>query len=100
MMQRYYESVKNTLFDTDGLKKTIDDIYHYPLRETAREIINRRIKLGCTDEEMANLTIQLREEGRLCMIEQKEQDDLRTPRLSVRWGLKNRINGHDFEKTF
>ena len=88
ILQRYYESVKNTLFEVDALKKTIDDIYHYPLRETAREIINRRIRLGCTDEEMAVLTMQLREEGRLCVIEQKEQDNVRTPHIICSMGIR------------
>ncbi len=88
MLQRYYENVKNTLFDVDALKKTIDDIYHYPLRETAREMINRRIKFGCTDEEMALLAMQLREEGRLCVIEQKEQDNFGTPQIICSMGIK------------
>lgn len=88
MLTRYYESVKKTLFEVDALKKTIDDIYHYPLRETAREIINRRIKLGCTDEVMASLCMQLRDEGRLCIIEQKEQDEFRTPHIICSMGIK------------
>jgi hypothetical protein len=88
MLQRYFESVKNTLFDTDDLKKTIDDIYHYPLRETAREIINRRIKLGCTDEDLATLSIQLRDEGRLCVIDQKQEDNIRTPHIICSMGIK------------
>jgi len=88
MLTRYYESVKNTIFEVDALKKTIDDIYHYPLLETAKEIINRRIKLGCTDEEMASLCMQLRDEGRLCIIEQKEQDEFRTPHIICSMGIK------------
>jgi len=88
MLTRYYESVKNTLFDIDALKKTIDDIYHYPLRETAREIINRRIKLGCSDEEMASLCMQLREEGRLCIVEEKDQESIKTPQIICSMGIK------------
>ena len=88
MLTRYYESVKNTLFDVDALKKTIDDIYRYPLRETAREIINRRIKLACTDDEMASLCMQLRDEGKLCIIEQKERDGFRTPQILCSLGIK------------
>ena len=88
MLSRYYESVKNTLFDVDALKKTIDDIYHYPLRETAREIINRRIKLNCSDDEMASLCMQLRDEGRLCIVEQKDQDGFRTPHILCSMGIK------------
>ena len=90
MLQRYYEFVKNTLFEVDALKKTIDDIYHYPLRETAREIINRRIRLGCTDEDIATLTMQLRDEGRLCIIEQKDQDNFRMPQIICSMGIKKR----------
>lgn len=88
MLNRHYEDVKNTLFDSDALKKTINDIYHYPLQETARELINRRIKLGCTDEEMASLCIQLRDEGRLCVIEQKDQNGLKTPHIICSMGIK------------
>ena len=88
MLTRYYEGVKNTLFDVDALKKTIDDIYHYPLRETAREIINRRIKLNCSDDEMASLCMQLRDEGRLCIVEQKDQDGFRTPHILCSMGIK------------
>lgn len=89
MLTRYYESVKNTLFDTDSLKRTIDEIYHFPLRETAREMINRRLKLGCSDEEMANLTMQLRDESRLCIVEQKDNDDIRTPHIICSMGIKS-----------
>ncbi len=88
MLERYYESVKNTLFDTDALKKTIDDIFHYPLGETAREIINRRARMGCTDEEMALLTMQLREEGRLCVIEAKDQERVKTPQIICSMGIR------------
>ncbi len=88
MLNRYYESVKNTLFEVDALKKTIDDIFHFPLRETAREIINRRIKLNCSDEEMALLCMQLRDEGRLCIVEQKDQDGFRTPQILCSMGIK------------
>lgn len=88
ILKRYYESVKNTLFDTEALKKTIDDIYHYPLRESARELINRRIRFGISDEEMAGLLIQLREETRLCVIEQKREGALNAPQIICSLGMK------------
>jgi superfamily II DNA or RNA helicase len=88
ILQRYHETVKNTLFEIEALKKTIDDIFHYPLRETARELINRRIRLGCSDEELALLVMQLREEGRLCIIEEKDHDQLRTPHIICSMGIK------------
>jgi len=88
ILMRYYESVKNTLFDIDALKKTIDDIYHYPLRETARDIINQRIKFGCSDENMASLCMQLREEGRLCIVDELDQESIKTPQIICSLGIK------------
>lgn len=90
IMQRYYESVKDTLFDTDALKKTIDNIYRYPLRETAREIINRRLRFGITDEEMASLVMQLRDEGRLCIIDQKQESTFNIPQIICSMGIRTR----------
>ena len=90
MLQRYHESVKDTLFDTDALKKTIDDIYRYPLRETARELINRRIRFGISDEEMANILVQLREEARLSVIDQKQESSLNIPQIICSMGMKGK----------
>jgi hypothetical protein len=72
ILNRYYESVKSTLFDTGVLKKTVDDIYRYPLRETARELLNRKLKADISDEDLASLAIQMREEGKLSVIEGDE----------------------------
>jgi superfamily II DNA or RNA helicase len=72
-LNRYYESVKSTLFDTGALKKAVNDIYHYPLRETARELLNRKLKAGVSDEDLASLVIQLREEGKLSVIGSDEK---------------------------
>lgn len=88
MLSRYYENVRNTLFEIEELKRTINDIYHYPLRETAKEIINRRIKLNVSDEELASLCMQLRKEGRLCIIEQKDEDSIKTPQIICSLGIR------------
>jgi superfamily II DNA or RNA helicase len=90
MLQRYHESVKNTLFDTDALKRTIDDIDRYPLRETARELINRRIRFGISDEEMAGILVQLREEVRLSVIDHKQESSLNIPQIICSLGMKGK----------
>ncbi|HVX28291.1 MAG TPA: hypothetical protein VHB70_18235, partial [Parafilimonas sp.] len=88
MLQRYYESVKNTLFDSDVLKKTIDEVYKFPLRETAREMINRRLKLGISDEELAELTMRLREDGKLCLVDPNQSGSLSVPQIICSMGIK------------
>jgi superfamily II DNA or RNA helicase len=89
ILQRYYASVRNSLFEPDALKRTIQDIFDYPLRESAREIINRRLKLGSTtDEDLATLCMQLRDEGRLSVIEQKDKEDVKMPHIICSMGIR------------
>ncbi len=50
-----------------SLLKAIDDIYRYPLRQMATDTLNRQLRAGISDEELAELVIALREEDRLCV---------------------------------
>lgn len=88
ILQRYFESVRSTLFDTDTLKKTIDEVYKFPLRETAREMINRRFKLGVSDEELAEMTMRLREDGKLCVVDPNLSGSLAIPQIICSMGIK------------
>ncbi len=88
ILNRHYNEVRNTLFDVDELKKTIDDIYKYPLRERARDLINKRIRIGVTDEDMAILCMQLRDENRLCIIDPNEEAKSKDPQIICSMGLK------------
>ena len=88
MLRRYYESIKNTLLDSDELKRTIDDIFHYPIRETAREMINRRIRFGVSDEDIASMLMQLRKDARLSVIEQKQYDSPKVPQIICSLGMR------------
>jgi len=90
ILERYYESIKNSLFDTVVLKRTIDDIHRYPLRESARELINRRLRFGISDEELAEMLIKLRDEGRLSVIDQKQDKTLDIPQIICSLGVKAR----------
>ncbi len=88
MLQRYFGTIKNTLFDSDALKKTIDEVYKFPLRETAREMINRRFKLGITDEELAELAIRLRDDSKLCVVDPNRTGSLDAPQIICSMGIK------------
>jgi hypothetical protein len=41
-LDRYCKEYENTLFVNEQLKKAVDDIYKYPLKEFARETLNRQ----------------------------------------------------------
>ena len=70
-LKRYVEIMQGTLFDTEELRKAIDEIYRYPLRQSAIDTLNRQFKTGITDERLVNLVLALRDEDRLCIINEE-----------------------------
>jgi superfamily II DNA or RNA helicase len=77
-LKRYAASVKGTLFDTQILQRTMEDVYRYPLRESAADALNRQIRSGADDEIIVNFAMSLREEGRLSVIEEDGDDNPKT----------------------
>lgn len=88
-LDRFCKEFENTLFVSEALKKAIDDIYKYPLREFARETLNRQLKAGIDDEDLSNLVVSLREEDKLCITNEEEQE-VREPQIICSLGLKNK----------
>lgn len=84
-LKRYAEDVKGTLFESKEMLKAIDEIYRYPLRQTAIDTLNRQLRSGISDETLAQMVIALREEGRLCTIHEEEQ--VQEPRIICSLGL-------------
>ncbi len=68
--------------------KAIDDIYRFPLRQAAVDTLNRQLRTGISDQALAQLVIALRDEDRLCVIEEEEQTQ--EPRIICSMGLFNR----------
>ena len=87
-LERYCKEYENTLFVNDQLKKAVDDIYKYPLKEFARETLNRQLKSGISDDHLASLVVSLREEDKLGIV---NEDDLITkePQIICSLGLIN-----------
>lgn len=73
-LKDYAMRVRGTLFDVPELHRTIDDIYRYPLRSTASDTLNRQLRSGISDEQIAELVIALQEEGRLCNVEERPEE--------------------------
>lgn len=88
-LTRYYEEYKDTLFVTEAMKRSIDDIYKYPLKETAKEVIGRQLKAGASDDQLANLVVTLREEDKLCIITDEDNAN-REPQIICSMGLINK----------
>jgi hypothetical protein len=84
-LKRYAEHVKGTLFETQELHKTIEEIHRYPLRQSAVDTLNRQLRSGVSDEALAELAMALRSEDRLCLIHEEEQ--AQEPRIICSMGL-------------
>lgn len=84
-LKRYANQVKGTLFDSQELHKTIEEIYRYPLRQSATDTLNRQLRSGVSDEALAALVMALREEDRLCLIH--EEEVTQEPRIICSLGL-------------
>jgi superfamily II DNA or RNA helicase len=86
-LKRFADQIKGTLFDSHQLHRAIDDIYNYPLRQVAVDILNRQLRTGISDEDLAERVIELREEGRLCIIH--EEEETQEPRIICSLGLRS-----------
>ena len=85
-LKKYSDAIKGQLFDTDALHKAIDDIYRNPLRPSAVVTLNRQLRSGVDDMQLAELVISLHEEDRLCQTGE-ESADSRDPQIICSLGL-------------
>ena len=83
----YADGVKGTLFDTPELRRAIEEIYTYPLRQAAIDTLNRQLRSGIGDDDLAQCVIELRDEGRLCVIH--EEQESQEPHIICSLGLAN-----------
>jgi superfamily II DNA or RNA helicase len=86
-LKRYAESIKGTIFETPELLKAIDEIYRFPLRSSAVDALNRQLRSGITDERLAEIVLSLRDDDRLCIVEEEEQSQ--EPRIICSLGLRS-----------
>ena len=90
-IKRYRQSLgdRRDLFITDKhvrqIDRVLEEIYGYPLFQSATDMLNRQIKGGIDDHKLAELVLNLRQEGRLCLI--SDQDEVPEPRLICTLGL-------------
>jgi hypothetical protein len=67
-LSKFYDEFGGSFHNSEGLARAIDDIYRYPLRPLAVELLNRELRAGIFDESLVETVIRLREEGRFCQV--------------------------------
>ena len=84
-LKSYVRENKGTLFVTEELLKAIDDIYRYPLRQSAIDTLNRQLRSGISNQQLAELVVALRTDDRLCIV--SEEVEKREPQIICSLGL-------------
>jgi superfamily II DNA or RNA helicase len=89
-LSRYAGQNRGNLFgSTDEaaeLERTIDEIYKYPLTQTAVDRLNNHLRADISDELLAQLAILLRNENRLCIV--AEDHIQNEPKIICSMGLR------------
>lgn len=84
-LKQFVDRVRGTLFESQELHKAIEEIYRYPLRQSATDTLNRQLRSGVSDEALAELVMALREEDHLCLIH--EEEVTQEPKIICSMGL-------------
>ncbi|MGQ9822764.1 MAG: helicase-related protein [Thermogutta sp.] len=84
-LKRFLDEIQGTLFNTVELAKAVQEIYRFPLRQTATDVLNRQLRSGISDEELAELVLNLREDNALCLIQ--EEQEIQDPQIICTMGL-------------
>ena len=71
-LKRYFNSIEGTLYASPEVERAIDDIYRYPLRAAATDMLARQLRTGIDDATLAALVLSLRDDDRLSL---KNEDD-------------------------
>jgi superfamily II DNA or RNA helicase len=87
-LDRYLKENEGTLFVTNEMKKAVDDIFKYPLKEFARDTLNRQLKSGISDDVLAGLVVSLRDDDKLCITDDETEIN-RLPQIICSMGIRN-----------
>ena len=84
-LKDYASEMEGSLFEPTQLKQVIENIYRYPLRRVATDTLNRQLRSGISNEKLADLVVDLWDDGRLCIVEEERQ--MQEPKIVCSLGL-------------
>jgi hypothetical protein len=85
-LKQYAEFLERALFPpSPELRAAIDEMYRYPLREAAKDTLNRQLRSGIDNEQLAQLVVDLRADDRLCLVQ--DESEQQEPQIICSLGL-------------
>jgi superfamily II DNA or RNA helicase len=90
-LKQYAEDVKGTPFDKPELHRAIEEIYRFPLREAAKDSLNRLFRSHAPNETIAQKVLALRDADALTV--KSEEVVSREPRIICSMGLAGKSTG-------
>ncbi len=87
-LKTYSTHIEGSLFATQDLAKAIDQIYRYPLQQGAADALNRQMKLGINDQQLADFVVSLWSQDRLCRVE--DEVESQEPQIICSLGLSSK----------
>lgn len=88
-LQDYASAISGQMFDTQALHNTIQEVYRHPLRQSATDTLNRQLRAGIDNEQLATLAIELHDDDRLTQPSQDQDDTNQDPQIICSLGLFN-----------
>lgn len=90
LLDHYYRQDSNLFFtdeDKESLKLAIDDIYNYPLLDTAKLSIGQMLRRNQNNDEIVQYVLDLRKNGALCRLPVEENSN-KEPFIVCSMGLR------------
>lgn len=85
-LKAFADEMRGTRLAKPELNKAIEEIYKYPLLESATDALNLQLKSGIDDPTLADLVVSLRQDARLCRV--TEDDAKGEPQIIGSLGLR------------
>ena len=84
-LKQYAGEIKGTIFEKPELDHAIEEIFKYPLQDSAKDHLNRLLKAHASNQDLAQRIIALRDEGTFCI--NSEEAKPKEPRIICSLGL-------------